>query len=921
MVDLNAFSDYMGKVTAATSGVTNFCIAAKPTKDEKVKSKDKAFVNAHATYERKESEQSTNAATSDRREPSKNTRGKGGEANKFCPMCNGHDHTAATCAAFKKLSVDGRWNFVKDNKLCRRCLISHNRWPCEGEVCGINSCEKRHHRLLHSEPAKKQSVNSSDATVTIHRQPVSSTLFKILPVTLYGKNGSVNTFAFLDDGSSATLVEQTLANELGVSGSAHSLCIHWTSGINKRIATKQLESLSISEPGCENRLHLSEVYTVENLGLPEQSLDFEQLAKEFKHLRNLPVKSFHRAVPGLLIGLSNSHLLTTTKLREGNESEPVAAKTRIGWVVCGQVRGGEHSFKHRQMYICTDSPDQDLHDYVREFFSVESLGVSVAPNLEGDEDQRARRILEEKTIRTADGKYETGLLWKEDSFEFPDIRPMAERRLKCLERRLEKDPQLCNSVHQQVADYESKGYIHVVTKEEMAEFDPQRTWYLPLGVVLNPNKPGKVRVIWDAAAKVSGVSLNTTQYVAFRVNEVLNLSKVEEWRWLGTKNNVADEATKWGKGPNCNPESRWMCGPAFLYEAENDWPKHKPKKTDEAEELRPAYVCSHLLSVPMIDLSRFSKYERLLRSVAHMFRFIEKLSQRIGRSTFDDSGTISRENLRSAEEYLWRLAQSDCYSDEVATLKRNMERDPEDQQPLCRSSPLVNLPPVMDEHELMRVDGRIGAADCLEYDAKVPVILPRGHPVTDLLLEFYHRKFRHANNETVVNEIRQKFYIPRLRTLIRTVAKRCQWCRVYRAKPVVPKMSQLPRFRSTPFVRPFTFVGIDYFGPYFVKNGRSAVKRWVAIFTCLTVRAIHLELVYALSTDSCKKAVRRFIARRGAPQEVYTDNGTNFIGASRELEDELRSINGTLSSTFTDANTKWRFNPPLAPHMGGWYAP
>lgn len=95
------------------------------------------------------------------------------------------------------------------------------------------------------------------------------------------------------------------------------------------------------------------------------------------------------------------------------------------------------------------------------------------------------------------------------------------------------------------------------------------------------------------------------------------------------------------------------------------------------------------------------------------------------------------------------------------------------------------------------------------------------------------------------------------------------------------------------------------------------MKRWVAIFTCLTVRAIHLEVVHTLSTDSCKKAVRRFVARRGAPQEVYSDNGTNFIGASKELEEEMRNINRSLSSTFTDTNTQWRFNPPSASHMGG----
>ncbi|XP_062713999.1 uncharacterized protein LOC115262830 [Aedes albopictus] len=1226
VVDLKAFSEYMRKVTAATSGVTSFSFAAKPTKDERPRAKDKAFVNAHAAHEQKDPGTAVNSY-GERRGQNKSGKYRSGDATNSCPACGAHDHTAASCGAFKKLSIDGRWNFVKDNKLCRRCLVSHTRWPCEGEVCGINNCEKRHHRLLHSEP-KNQPV--TDATVTIHRQPVSSTLFKILPVTLYGKSGSVNTFAFLDDGSSVTIIEQTIADKLGVDRRPHSLCIHWTSGINKKIATKELEAIRISEPGSNMRFNLSEVYTVENLGLPEQSLDAVELSKEFSHLRHLPVRSYRGAVPRLLIGLSNSHLLTTTKLREGQEREPIAAKTRIGWVVCGCLGGRDTNFQHRQMHICAEKSDQELHDYVREFFSVESLGVAVAPNLEGIEDQRARRILEETTVRTVSGKFETGLLWKNDVIEFPDSRPMSERRLRCLEKRLEKDPKLYDSVRQQIADYKLKGYIHVVTEEEMTEFDPRRTWYLPLGVVLNPNKPGKVRVIWDAAAKVEGVSLNSVllkgpdlltpqlnvtfkfrerevafsgdiqemflqvgirkedrsallfvfrnspsepfvtmasdvaifgatcspaqsqyvknrnatenerdhpraaeaiknkhyvddyldsvdteeeavelalevaevhrkagfhirnwvsnrpsvleaigevnpttvkslsmnnqsgfervlgitwlpdedlfcftvslqngleskiaptkramlsyvmkiydplglvgslvvqgkillqdvwrakvgwdenipenlfarwklwlqslkeldnvriprsyfpgydpacyealelhifvdgseqayssvayfrvqdrgqtrcalvasktkvaplqltsvprlelqaavigarlrktiqdghsvqikrtffwtdsstvvswvksdtrryrQYVAFRVNEILSLSTTEEWRWLGTKINVADEATKWGKGPNCKPDSRWIRGPAFLYDDEQDWPKDKFQVTakDTEEELRPKYVCSHYLSSPIIDVSRFSKYERLLRCVAYVHRFCEKLLRRIRKVTSEKNEDISTEDLQN-------------------------------RQPLPKSSSLANLPPLLDEYGLMRVDGRIAAVDYVEHDTKFPIILPKAHSITNLLLDWYHRKFRHGNNETIVNEIRQRFCVPKLRTQIRSISKRCQYCRVYKSTPVDPKMSQLPRCRTTPFLRPFTFVGIDYFGPYLVKVGRSAVKR-------------------------------------GAPQEVYTDNGTNFIGASRELENELRKINHTIGSTFTDANTKWLFNPPAAPHMGG----
>ncbi|XP_062557120.1 uncharacterized protein LOC134221979 [Armigeres subalbatus] len=130
-------------------------------------------------------------------------------------------------------------------------------------------------------------------------------------------------------------------------------------------------------------------------------------------------------------------------------------------------------------------------------------------------------------------------------------------------------------------------------------------------------------------------------------------------------------------------------------------------------------------------------------------------------------------------------------------------------------------------------------------------------------------------------------------------------------------MGPLPAVRLEPYVRPFTYVGVDLFGPYLIKIGRSAPKRWVCLFTCLTVRAIHLEIVNSLSTDSCKKAIRRFIARRGSPLEIYSDNGSNFVGASRELMHEIKQISRELSSTFTNANTQWRFNPPSAPHMGG----
>lgn len=113
MVDLDSFSEYMRKVTNATSGVTNFCVTGKPTKDEKVKIKDKAFVNAHATYERKDSKPATNPVSTDQREQIQDSKGKRSEGSKYCPVCSVDNHTTASCPVFKKLSIDNRWNFVK----------------------------------------------------------------------------------------------------------------------------------------------------------------------------------------------------------------------------------------------------------------------------------------------------------------------------------------------------------------------------------------------------------------------------------------------------------------------------------------------------------------------------------------------------------------------------------------------------------------------------------------------------------------------------------------------------------------------------------------------------------------------------------------------------------------------------------------
>ncbi|XP_058446387.1 uncharacterized protein LOC131427325 [Malaya genurostris] len=271
------------------------------------------------------------------------------------------------------------------------------------------------------------------------------------------------------------------------------------------------------------------------------------------------------------------------------------------------------------------------------------------------------------------------------------------------------------------------------------------------------------------------------------------------------------------------------------------------------------------------------------------------------------------DELMESETNLCRMMQAAMYPDEVAVLEKHGSKKMQD---IERSSKLYKLSPFMDEQGVLRVNGRIGAAPYVTYDFKFPIILPRYHRGTALLLDWYHRKYLHANRETVVNEVRQRFHVSNLRTVVRKMAKECQTCRIKNTFPTMPRMAPLPEARLTSFVRPFTYVGLDYFGPLPIKVGRSVAKRWVALFTCLTVRAVHLEVAHSLSTEACKMAIRRFVARRGAPLEIYSDNGTNFQGASRDLLDEIRNMEQELADTFTDAHTNWIFNPPSAPHFG-----
>ncbi|XP_065087121.1 uncharacterized protein LOC135708877 [Ochlerotatus camptorhynchus] len=320
---------------------------------------------------------------------------------------------------------------------------------------------------------------------------------------------------------------------------------------------------------------------------------------------------------------------------------------------------------------------------------------------------------------------------------------------------------------------------------------------------------------------------------------------------------------------------------------------------------------------PIVCTVDYSSWDRLTNVVTWVLRFTanRRLKQQ---KLSTKTGPFAESELCKAEVYLIRIGQQEGYSEELSILQNTPQNGREQTAILPKSSSLYKLTPWLDEHGILRMRTRIAACQYATEDAREPIILPRKHHITTLIISHYHNKYHHQNHETVINELRQKYQISRIRSCFNQVRRNCQRCKIECAAPNPPFMADLPPGRLAAFSRPFTHTGVDYFGPIEVVIGRRVEKRWGLLATCLTIRAIHIEVVHSLTTSSCIMAIRNFIARRGQPRKFYSDRGTNFIGAERELKKLEEVINhDEIMREFTSSETEWVFNPPLAPHMGG----
>ncbi|XP_070497241.1 uncharacterized protein [Chironomus tepperi] len=411
-----------------------------------------------------------------------------------CLKCKSSSHDLQHCGDFKNLMFADKKNFLRSRGLCNCCLKQGHRWKdCKTKrMCNIDNCREYHHRVLHfkshssdvnreaekefkhSEPrirdgSSSQSNPAEPERSNYHRS--SSVLYKILPVVLHGNNGElIETYAFLDDGSSVTLLDRELYDKLNVKGVHRPLNLRWTSGICREESESYIFDCQVSRGERGKKFPLYGVRTVEQLDLAPQTVVASELQERFKHLRGVPLPSFENAQPKLLIGLKNVSFLTSMSCINGADDEPVAIKTKLGWTVFG---------------TSNDALDNCA---VHKIFDEERL-MSIRCN------ETYVATTKNEPMPVDDLK----VMQVNEDIELPDNEPMAMRRLIDLEKSLERTTELRSWSIEKFDKLQAKGYMRTMN-ERNVPIEWKRTWLLP--TVINDNKISmRARQVYDAAVK------------------------------------------------------------------------------------------------------------------------------------------------------------------------------------------------------------------------------------------------------------------------------------------------------------------------------------------------------------------------------------------------------------------------------------
>ncbi|XP_044248692.1 uncharacterized protein [Drosophila takahashii] len=422
---------------------------------------------------------------------------------------------------------------------------------------------------------------------------------------------------------------------------------------------------------------------------------------------------------------------------------------------------------------------------------------------------------------------------------------------------------------------------------------------------------------------IAGDPLHWKTFVANRVGRILESSSASQWRHVPTGDNPADCATRGLYPDQLAAYDLWWQGPSWLRLPESQWPSKIfdiPDSTNLSCEQKSLSLQTHscVERNPNSLLTSFSSYNKLLFIMAYVRRFIHNSQTRVDSR---QRGPVTAQEFQQALGHIVRLVQHETFKVEIQKIKTKTH--------LSRSNKLSQLSPFLDNEGVLRVRGRLKNALHLSPHQRTPIILPKDHHFTELVIRNAHLNTLHGGISLTLAVTRQTFWILNGKQAVKKILHKCVDCFKHRPKAVTQLMGDLPLHRVNPPKRAFEATGVDYTGALEIKaskfRGHHKYKAYIAVFICLATKAVHLEAVTGLSSQDFLWALQRFIGRRGYCQHIYSDCGTNFIGADKSLnlwhEEFRQSVIATVIPKLTAQQIQWHFNPPHSPNFGGlWEA-
>ncbi|XP_031635614.1 uncharacterized protein LOC116348687 [Contarinia nasturtii] len=391
-------------------------------------------------------------------------------------------------------------------------------------------------------------------------------------------------------------------------------------------------------------------------------------------------------------------------------------------------------------------------------------------------------------------------------------------------------------------------------------------------------------------------------FVANRVSKILSKSSSLFWNHVDTKENPADCATRGLTPSQLKDFGLWWNGPDWLLHSNTQWPQFNINDhsfDDITLEAKSTKIHVHATITSESLIYYYSSLTKLVRITAWILRYT--FNARKPNQSHRRSGALSVIELQESLFKLIQLVQAEAFGKEISCIQSS--------EPFPTKSKIRGLAPIIDKSNILRVRGRLQRSN-LPYRQKHPIIIPNKHHFTRLLIDNSHQTTLHGGTTLTLSHLRQKFWVINGRQTVGSQIRKCIIC--FRNKPelATQMMGNLPYHRVNPS-KPFSATGIDYTGAIELKSsrfrGNTTYKGYIVIFICLATKAIHLEAATGMSTEHFLMALHRFIGRRGICRDIFSDNGTNFVGADNLINPKVftESVKKDIVPKLAEKGIQW----------------